>query len=380
MAVGRHRAEHEDKQVAGRQTPAQAAPVLPTVPAGNEAGLRPRGASRRAERTAHRGTSTKSVSAEPVIAESVGAGTEPAGTDMAKPDPILSATPQKNHDLLFWGIFLAATAAGALTWARVDWPVTAASSFLLLLAFTAVWKFSSAASGALPAAATQPAPLQEHRARHSEEAMAEGKAGTSDAEPAAGISDAEAAMQDLIAAMSADAPPPTAAKEPMTRKEMRAADPTTGVMPVVSVFSRKPTAGSVRSSGRTTPPSSAAEPGVPPAPAGRVAKGIDTGQGRPGSRKARRRAEANALPRAQSTAKPVDAPSSAVSTLAVKPAAEPATTAAATSETTDSRWTRTFGPPETGQLPVQQYHAAAAAAVPEEDESTERRQRSHSSH
>ena len=221
-------------------------------------------------------------------------------------------------------------------------------------------------------------------------------------------------MQDLIAAMSADAPPPTAAKAPITRKQMRAADPTTGVMPVVSVFSRKPTAGSPRSSGRTAPPSSSTEPGVPPAPAGRVAKGIDTGPGKPGSRKARRRAEADAQPRAVSktkpadvpapkpaaeaaTAEPADVPAPAVSTTAPNTSApststpststpstsNPSTSAAAetaSSETADSRWTRTFGPPETGQLPVQQYQAAAAAAVPEDDESTERRQRSHSSH
>ncbi|MET4059643.1 hypothetical protein ABIB35_001175 [Arthrobacter sp. UYP6] len=389
MAVGRHRADNEDKQVAGRQEPASAALVPPTVPAGNDAGLRPRGPSRRAQRTAHHGPGTESLGAE-----SVGAGTAPAGADAAKLDPILPAihpTPRKNHDLLFWGIFLAATAAGAMTWARVEWPVTAASSFLLLLAFTAVWKFS-AASVTMPAGAVQTAPAKERRS---------GRTPQAEAEAAVGTSDAEAAMQDLIAAMSADAPPPTAAKAPITRKQMRAADPSTGVMPVVSVFSRKPTAGSLRSSGRTAPPSSSADPAVPLAPAGRVAKGIDTGPGKPGSRKARRRAEADALPRPVSKTKPADAPaqkpviatSPGVSTTAPNTSApgtstpstsKPSASAAAetaSSETADSRWTRTFGPPETGQLPVQQYQAAAeAAAVPEDDESTERRQRSHSSH
>ena len=55
------------------------------------------------------------------------------------------------------------------------------------------------------------------------------------------------------------------------------------------------------------------------------------------------------------------------------------TSAPNTTGSGDSRWTRTFGPPETGQLPVQQYDAAAAAVAPSEPESTDRRQRSHSS-
>ncbi|MCC3265375.1 hypothetical protein [Arthrobacter gengyunqii] len=71
-----------------------------------------------------------------------------------------------------------------------------------------------------------------------------------------------------------------------------------------------------------------------------------------------------------------------------KPAVETEAAAPNTSETSeqdttasgDSRWTRTFGPPETGQLPIQQYDAAAAAVTPSEPEFTDRRQRSHSSH
>ncbi|MBD7994402.1 hypothetical protein H9639_03730 [Arthrobacter sp. Sa2CUA1] len=56
-----------------------------------------------------------------------------------------------------------------------------------------------------------------------------------------------------------------------------------------------------------------------------------------------------------------------------------AASAAAPGET--SRWTRTFGPPETGSLPLQPYVPARRAAVQTADpQQQDRRQRSHSSH
>ncbi|UWX96032.1 hypothetical protein N2K95_10075 [Arthrobacter zhaoxinii] len=46
-----------------------------------------------------------------------------------------------------------------------------------------------------------------------------------------------------------------------------------------------------------------------------------------------------------------------------------------------SRWTRTFGPPETGQIPLQPYlNGVPASYATAGSESPERRQRSHSSH
>ena len=45
-----------------------------------------------------------------------------------------------------------------------------------------------------------------------------------------------------------------------------------------------------------------------------------------------------------------------------------------------SRWTRTFGPPETGQIPLQPYLAGVADTLSTADaELPDRRQRSHSS-
>ncbi|WP_151723953.1 hypothetical protein [Arthrobacter luteolus] len=46
-----------------------------------------------------------------------------------------------------------------------------------------------------------------------------------------------------------------------------------------------------------------------------------------------------------------------------------------------SRWTRTFGPPETGSLPLQPYVPARRSTIQTADpEGQDRRQRSHSSH
>ncbi len=181
---------------------------------------------------------------------------------------------QKNPDLLLWGIFLAVTAVGAMTWAEIDWRVTAAVSFLLLLAFTAAWQFTPVT----PAAET------------ADQAPALTPALTpASIQPAATPAEATPSEPD-----TAQKPAP-APKPPITRKEMRAADPTTGVLPVVSVLARKP---------------AATASGIPLAPAGQVLQGIDTGQPNPHSRKARRRAEASrtaaAVPAAE-TAKPAGA-------------------------------------------------------------------------
>ena len=197
----------------------------------------------------------------------------------------------KNHDLLLWGIFLAVTAVGTMTWAEIDWRVTGAVSFLLLLSFTAAWQFSPAPAAA-HAAEQAPDPTP---AAKSQPAAARMQAG-----PAA-VARPESVPEAAAPAGSGAGPAPN---PPITRKEMRAADPTTGVLPVVSVFARKPGGTSGHPSARTVPsnrtvPSAAVKErgtatasSIPLAPAGQVLQGIDTGQAKPDSRKARRRAEA----------------------------------------------------------------------------------------
>ncbi len=422
--MGRHRADTGDKQhvdtrqqVRGQQKPG--GPQLADSPkpdvsggaAPEAAGLRPRRESRRKPREAGQKTLESRGRSAAVSAVGSAAAVEPAsGAAKSTPASLPTALPgsvrRKNHDLLLWGVFLAVTAVGAMTWAEIDWRVTGAVAFLLLLSFTAVWQFSSDSPAVHDAAgqagSEHPSPSAPVT---SEPALSKS--------PAPALSTSTPTSQAPAPAGTVSGPAPTGhaseadPKPPITRKEMRAADPTTGVLPVVSVFARKPGAGNSRPSARPAPvapgtkTSAATSPGVPLAPAGQELLGIDTGQAKAGSRKARRRAEAPApVPEA---AKPAQAPDSAetrkpAQTLKNSEAAkssassassessEPAESTRADKADTadqngsgDSRWTRTFGPPETGQLPIQQYDAAAAAVVPSQPESADRRQRSHSS-
>ncbi|MDK1359233.1 hypothetical protein QNO00_02975 [Arthrobacter sp. zg-Y1219] len=233
--MGRHRADSEDRQkhddgpqvpVPQRRRGDSEEPVSTLRPVSSEA-LRPRRSS--------------------------GRRSKPAATDSAAPKPFRKPSQkpaQINYDLLGWGFFLTATAATAMVWVGVDWPVTAASALLLLLAFAAVWYASSTPSGAVTVPVADPAPA-----------------------PAA---------------------------------------------PVQTV-----------------------EPATPAAPA----------------------------------AATLTAPTASGVAAAAADSAD-------TEEPAESRWTRAFGPPETGQLPIQRHNAAAASAVvvpaaPDAD-SPDRRQRSHS--
>ncbi|WP_342024369.1 hypothetical protein AAE021_04100 [Arthrobacter citreus] len=335
---------------------------------------------------------------------------------------------RRNHDLLGWGVFLALTSAAAMMWAGIDWKVTAVCGFLLLLSFSAVWYVSStppAAPAAPPAAPVDEAALAKETAAPK----------VAVAKPAKNHQSAMAAAEETTRAKAANAKEPVpvpaaaapaasqaaAAEAPLTRKQMRAADPTTGVMPVVSVFARKPASGPATSPARSS--SSPADPAVPAAPAGAVLQGIDTGAAVTDSRRARRaaaaaaaastkkknagKAAAGAAPAAPASDAgpqsvpgpstnapadaspdepgdvPADAPADATAAADAASAAtaatgNAATDTAATAENSDgeSRWTRVFGPPETGQLPVQRYVAAASAV---DTSGTERQQRSHSS-
>ncbi|MCC9196290.1 hypothetical protein QNO08_11330 [Arthrobacter sp. zg-Y820] len=235
--MGRHRADSEDRQkhddgpqvpVPQRRRGDSEEPVSTLRPVSSEA-LRPRRSSK------------------------------PAAAGSAAPKPFRKPSQkpaQINYDLLGWGFFLTATAAAAMVWVGVDWPVTAASALVLLLAFAAVWYASSTPSGVVTVPVADPAPA-----------------------PAA---------------------------------------PVETVAPVQIV-----------------------EPAAPAVPA----------------------------------AATLTAPTASGVAAAAADSAD-------TEEPAESRWTRTFGPPETGQLPIQRHNAAAASAVvvpaaPDAD-SPDRRQRSHS--
>ncbi|WP_341394851.1 hypothetical protein [Arthrobacter sp. G119Y2] len=264
----------------------------------------------------------------------------PAGAKLQAPKPS-----PRNNDLLGWGLFLAVTAAGTMIWAGIAWPVTAACGFLLLLSFAAVWYVSSSSPASAKTPDTPAVPRE------------------SSPEPAGEAPSAAVPAAALTPAVISPASASTAA--PMTRKQMRAADPTTGVLPVVSVFARKPAAASGAAPARTTssPPEVSA---VPQAPPGQVLQGIDTGTALPESRRARRAAGAGAGSGAGSGAGTGTAADSSMPEGAV-----------------ESRWTRVFGPPETGQFPVQRYVAASAVdtagTAGASGTSSERQQHSHSS-
>ena len=275
----------------------------------------------------------------------------PAGAKLQAPKPS-----PRNNDLLGWGLFLAVTAAATMIWAGIAWPVTAACGFLLLLSFAAVWYVSSSS----PASAKTPDTPAVPREPSPEPA---GEA-PSAAVPAAALT--PAVISPAVISPAAVSPASASTAAPMTRKQMRAADPTTGVLPVVSVFARKPAAASGAAPARTTssPPEVSA---VPQAPAGQVLQGIDTGTALPESRRARRAAGAGAGSGTGSGAGTGTAADSSMPEGAV-----------------ESRWTRVFGPPETGQFPVQRYVAAASAVdaagtAGASGTSSERQQHSHSS-
>lgn len=335
------------------------------------------------------------------------AAAKPASPKTASPKPASpkTASPKtvrRNHDLLGWGLFLAATASAAMVWAGIDWTVTAVCGFLLLLSFVAVWYVSSTP----PAAPVEQAPAKPVPAKGAPKDASPVK-DTSPVKESTPVKDASPVKQPAPVKEASSVKEASPAKNeesaeaPLTRKQMRAADPTTGVMPVVSVFARKPASGT--SPARTA--SSATEPPVPSAPAGQLLQGIDTGAPAPDSRRARRAAAAAASAAAKkktagktaavskaepvSTSEPVAKAEPASPAAAETPAKGSPAGAAGSDETTDSaataenadaesRWTRVFGPPETGQLPVQRYVPAATAVEPNAG-SAERQQRSHSS-
>ncbi|WAP52982.1 hypothetical protein OL239_07660 [Arthrobacter sp. ATA002] len=268
--------------------------------------------------------------------------------------------------MLGWGLFLALTAAAAMQWAGIDWLVTAACAFLLLLCFAAVWSVSSTPPTASAAAvAVTPEPVTS-AAPPTEAAPKPTSA------PSTGPSPAPSAEP------SAESSPEPSPAAPMTRKQMRAADPTTGVLPVVSVFARKPaTAGKPAAASPAAARagvSPASKPDVPQAPAGHVRRGIDPGAAVPESRRSRRAAAA-ASPAAavNPDGSAAESPRATESPTAPEAGATPGSAG-------ESRWTRVFGPPETGQLPVQRYDAAASAVDAAAAVAAERQQRSHSSH
>ncbi|GAA3296576.1 hypothetical protein GCM10017708_36430 [Arthrobacter citreus] len=363
-----------------------------TTPGNGAAALRPRRNPSR---------STPAAAAKPASPKT--AAPKPASPKTASPKTV-----RRNHDLLGWGLFLAATASAAMVWAGIDWTVTAVCGFLLLLSFVAVWYVSSTP----PAAPVEQAPAKPVLEKGAPKDASPVK-DTSPVKESTPVKDASPAKQPAPVKEASPAKNEESAEAPLTRKQMRAADPTTGVMPVVSVFARKPASGT--SPARTA--SSATEPPVPSAPAGQLLQGIDTGAPAPDSRRARRAAAAAASAAAKKkTAGKTAAVSKAEPVLTSEPEAkaepasksepvakaEPASPAAAevpvngspagaagSDETTDSaataenadaesRWTRVFGPPETGQLPVQRYVPAATAVEPNGG-SAERQQRSHSS-
>ena len=340
--MGRHRADSEDRQRhddGPRLTAPQPSPLTDNAAADGAGGVSG-GVSGEVS-----GDSVKE--AVPAVAEpelrprrNSGGRAVPAGAKLQAPKPS-----PRNNDLLGWGLFLAVTAAGTMIWAGIAWPVTAACGFLLLLSFAAVWYVSSSS----PASAKTPDTPAVPRESSPEPA---GEA------PSAVVPAAALTPAVISPAAVSPAGPSTAA--PMTRKQMRAADPTTGVLPVVSVFARKPAAASGPAPARTTssPPEVSA---VPRAPAGQVLQGIDSGTALPESRRARRAAGAGT---GSGTGSSADTGSTVDSSTPEGPV--------------ESRWTRVFGPPETGQLPVQRY-VAAASALDAAGTSAERQQRSHSS-
>ncbi|MBP3043522.1 hypothetical protein KKR91_10960 [Arthrobacter jiangjiafuii] len=277
--------------------------------------------------------------------------------------PTGSGPAAANHELLGWGIFLAVTAAAAMGWAGIGWPVISGCALLLLVSFITVWRVQRdtghnpgpTVAVLEPADAAPPAP------------------------PATGGTD------DGTGPTAGSAGPGGPA--PLTRKQMRAADPTTGLLPVVPMFGRPvPTApasvqkgletvvpggrrerrhaGTTSAAGSQAPTAAADSP-ASPGPAGPISPGTVTGAG------------------AGSTFGPV-----IIEAAVYGPAPEPAVPAAGTASPAsgdalavagESRWTRTFGPPETGQLPIQRYVAGSAATDPADPTLPDRRQRSHSS-
>lgn len=291
------------------------------------------------------------AAAVPLPADS-GLGLRPRRTSGRRLKDGSQRSPAVTHDLLGWGLFLTVTAAAAMLWAGIDWPVIAAAGLLLLLSFTAVWYVSSAPAAVTP----QKVPVAELRAVPSEAPA-----------PVPAPADASA-----VPATSPALSPVSSPVSPMTRKQMRAADPSTGLLPVVSVFARKPDAASVALPARSAS-GPAAEAPVPQAPAGQLLQGIDAGTTAPDSRRARRAAGRGTVTGANSGAGKAVAKTNAA--LPAAAAADPQSPSGG-GTAPESRWTRTFGPPETGQLPIQQYVAAATAL---DTASSDRQQRSHSS-
>ena len=237
----------------------------------------------------------------------------------------------RNPELILWGAFLTAVGAGAMVWVQVPPGIVATVSGLLLFAFGVTWHFSSD-QGSSPA--TRPA-------------AAPSAAAPSAAAPSAAALPAAALPSPAPAGSPAQEPPAPASTTPSHSVTASAA--TTPA----AARGRLPAAAAIPAPNAPVPDLSTRIPGtrrharlgavaVPPPSPGpvRMAAGMPAAQGR------------------RAAAAPVfhEMP------------AEP------------SRWTRTFGPPETGQIPLQPYLTGAPSSFATADaDLPDRRQRSHSS-
>ncbi|WP_312182005.1 hypothetical protein [Arthrobacter sp.] len=128
-------------------------------------------------------------------------------------------------------------------------------------------------------------------------------------------------------------------------------------------------------SGTTAAPAKAAIAAVTPLPAAGAARAAETS----------RKTAKPAVPAVDSAVQGGDSVPAAVPAIPIAPAALqeflPRPRPAASAVDGPSRWTRTFGPPETGSLPLQPYVPTRRTEVQTADpEGQDRRQRSHSSY
>ncbi|MDN3904287.1 hypothetical protein [Arthrobacter sp. YD2] len=227
----------------------------------------------------------------------------------------------RNPELIFWGAFLTAVGTGAMVWVQVPPGIVATVSGLLLFAFGITWYFSSTqdrSPAARPGAAL-PATAPRPEAVQPSPAAS----GPTAADGAAAAAPAAAATLPAVA---------TAPNDAQVSSASTTAIPVPNT-PVPDLSTRVPgTRRHARMGAVAVPPPS-------PGPV-RMGSGMPAAGGR------------------RAAAAPVfhEMP------------AEP------------SRWTRTFGPPETGQIPLQPYLSGTPASFATADaDLPDRRQRSHSS-
>ena len=232
----------------------------------------------------------------------------------------------RNPELIFWGAFLTAVGAGAMVWVQVPPGIVATVSGLLLFAFGITWYFSSTqdrSPAARPGAALPGSALPATAPRP--EAVQPSPA-------ASGPTAADGAAAATLPAAAAPAAMATAPDDAQVSSASTTAIPVPNT-PVPDLSTRVPgTRRHARMGAVAVPPPS-------PGPV-RMGAGMPAAGGR------------------RAAAAPVfhEMP------------AEP------------SRWTRTFGPPETGQIPLQPYLSGAPASFATADaDLPDRRQRSHSS-